>query len=79
MPGCVDDVDLDLLIRLFIVDGDGRVLGQDGNAALAFQIVGIQDALGDLLVAAKDVRLLEQAVDQRRLAVIDVRHDGDIA
>ena len=78
VAGRVDDVDLDLLLDR-IADGDGRVLGQDGDAALALQVVGVHDALGHLLVVAEDVRLSEQAVDQRGLAVVDVGDDGDIA
>ena len=36
-------------------------------------------ALLDLLVLAEDPGLAEHLVHQRRLAVIDVRDDGDIA
>src|ERR1051325_6940951 len=32
-----------------------------------------------VLVGAKGPRLLQQAIDERRLAVIDVSYDGDIA
>ena len=36
--------------------GDGGVLGQDGDAALALQVVGVEDQLADVLVLAEDVR-----------------------
>ncbi len=56
-----------------------RDLGQDGDAALALEIVGIQRPLGDTLVLAERARLLQQPVDQRGLAVVDMGNDGDIA
>src|SRR2546423_8617874 len=58
---------------------DGAVLGEDGNATLALDVVGIDDALAEPLVGGKGARLLQQAVDQRGLAVVDVRDDGDVA
>ena len=69
----VDDVDARALPQ---ERGD---LGEDGDAALALEIVGIHGPLGDPLVLAEGARLGEQAVDQRRLAVIDMRDDGDVA
>ncbi len=58
---------------------DSRVLCSDGDAALALEIAGVEDARDNLLVVAEDVGLSEHAVDQRRLAVIDVGDDGDVA
>ena len=69
----VDDVDLHALV----VEGD--VLGQDRDAALALQVVGIEDAVADELAGAELAALAQQAIDQRRLAVVDVGDDGDIA
>ena len=54
-------------------------LGQDGDAALALEIVGIHGALDHALVLAIGAGLLQQPVDQRGLAVVDVGDDGDIA
>ena len=73
VAGRVDDVDLDAAIH------DRRVLGQDRDAALALQVVRVHDQLADLLVLAEDVALLEQAVHQRRLAMVDVRDDRHVA
>ena len=39
----------------------------------------IHHALGDALVLAEGARLLEQAVDERGLAMVDVGDDGDVA
>ena len=69
----IDDVDARALPE------DGGHLGQDGDAALALEIVGIERALGDALVLAEGAGLLQQAVDQRGLAMVDVSDDGDIA
>ena len=69
----VDDVDQQVVVV------DGRVLGQDRDAALALEIVAVHRALGDPLVGAERAALMQQRVDQRRLAVIDVGDDGDVA
>ena len=58
---------------------DGAVLGQDGDAALALQVVAVHHALGHLLVVAEGAGLAQQLVDQRGLAVVDVGDDGDVA
>ena len=57
----------------------GRVLGKNGDAALAFQIVRVHDALGHGLVVAESAALAEHGVNQRGLAVVHVGDDGDIA
>ena len=72
VTGGVDDVDLHALVL------DGDVLGQDGDAALALLVVGVEHALLNLLVLAERVRCPEHLVDQRGLAVVDVRNDGDV-
>ncbi len=69
----VDDVDAG------VVPEDRGRLGEDGDAALALQVVGIHRALGDLLVLAEGAGLLQQAVDQRGLAMVDMGDDGDVA
>ena len=73
VAGRIDDVDQMSVVL------DGRVLGQDRDAALALEVVGVEDALGDLLVVAEDVALPQHRVDQGRLAVVDVGDDGDVA
>src|SRR5205814_2656659 len=58
---------------------DGRVLREDRDPALALEVVRVHDALIDLLVRANRARLLEESVDERGFAVIDVRDDRDVA
>ena len=58
---------------------DGRVLGEDRDAALALEVVRVHDALAVLLVGAEDAALLQQGVDEGGLAVVDVGDDGDVA
>jgi hypothetical protein len=72
VPGRVDDVDLDAAVH------HGRVLGQDRDALLTLEVVRVEDQLADLLVGAEQPALLEQTVDQRRLAVVDVGDDRDV-
>ena len=73
MAGRVDDVDAG------VVPEDRGHLGQDGDAALALEIVGIHRALGHPLVLAEGAGLLQQPVDQGGLAMIDMGDDGDVA
>ena len=73
VAGRVDDVDLHALV------GDGDVLGQNRDAALALQLVGIEDLLADKLGFAEPPALAQHAIDQAGLAVVDVRDDGHVA
>jgi len=63
VAGRIDDVDL---VAVVVERG---VLGEDGDAALALQIVGVHDAIGYGLVGAEGAALTEHGVDQRGLAV----------
>ena len=69
----VDDVDLRPAVA------DGRVLGEDRDALLALEVHRVEHALGDVLVRAERAGLPEQRVDERRLPVVDVRDDRDVA
>ena len=73
MAGRVDDID----VRAFVIDR--AVFCEDRDAAFALEVVAVHHALGELLVLAKRARLLQQLVDQRGLAVINVRDDRDVA
>ena len=73
VSGRIDDVDPPVL------PVDRRVLGENGDAALAFQLVGVHHPLQHLAVRAQASRLSQQLVDQRRLAMVDVRDDRDVA
>jgi hypothetical protein len=55
VAGGVDDVDAGVL-----PDQRGH-LGEDGDAALALEVVGVHDALFDALVVAEGARLLAAA------------------
>src|SRR5205085_5327920 len=73
VAGGVDDVD----VRVFPVHG--AVLGEDGDAALALEVVAVHDPLGDLLVLAEGAALAQQLVHPRGLAVVDVGDYGDVS
>ena len=48
-------------------------------SGLALERVAVHHSLRDLLVLAKDAALPQHAVDERRLPVIDVGDDRDVA
>ncbi len=73
VAGRVDDVDFAAL------EVDGGVLGEDGDAALALQLIRVHHSLGDLFVGAECAGLAQHGVDERGLAVVNVSDDGDIA
>ena len=66
-----------MLILVAVIDRD--VLGQDRDAALALQVVGVEDALALQLRWRGTGRLANHRVDQRRLAVVNVGDDGHVA
>src|SRR5262249_37717214 len=73
MAWSVDDVDLGIL------EEERSVLGENGDAALALEVVGIHHALDNFLVGAENAALAQHSVDKRRFAVVDVRDDSDVA
>ncbi len=73
VPGRVDDVDLQAAVT------NGRVLRQDRDALLALQVHGVHDPDVHVLVLAERPGLPEHGVHERGLAVVDVRHDRDVA
>ncbi len=73
VAGGIDNVDLDVVIK------EGGVLGENGDAAFALEVVGVHDALDDFLVGAENAALMEHGVDQGGLAVVNVSDDGDVA
>ena len=69
----VDDVDF----VSFVADGD--VLGEDGDSALAFEVVVVENELAGLLILTKELCLVQHAVDKGGLSVVDVRNNGNIS
>ena len=55
------------------------VLGQDRDALLPLQVAGVEHALGHVGVGPERAGLPQHGVDQRGLAVVDVRDDGHVA
>ena len=52
MARSIDDVDLGIFI------GNGGILGQNGDAALTLNIIGVHDAFLNLLIFSEDAGLL---------------------
>jgi hypothetical protein len=73
VAGGVDDVEPD------VAPLDGGAFRQNRDAALAFEVVAVERAFGDVLVGAERAGLLQQLVDECGFAMIDVGNDGDIA
>ncbi len=57
---------------------DRRLLRQDRDALLALEIARVHHAIHHGLVRAEGARLPQHGVDQRGLAVVDVRHDRHV-
>ena len=73
VAGGVDDVELDAAVA------DRRVLGEDRDPLLALEIHRVEHSLGHRLARPERAGLPQQRVDQRRLAVVDVGDDRDVA
>src|SRR5262249_52617507 len=69
----IDDVDLG------VVEEQRGVFRENGDAALAFQVVGVHHAFDDFLIGAENAALAQHGVDEGGLAVVDVRDDCDVA
>ena len=80
----IDDVEGDAF-RMAVLGGQRAgvlhrgVLGEDGDALLAFQIVGIHHTVRDFLTLVEHVGLGQHRVDQGGLTVIDVCHNRYIS
>jgi len=73
VAGGVDDIDTGAAPL------DRGRLGQDGDPPLAFQIVAVHGTFGDGLVFTKGAGLFQQFIHQRRLAVVHVSDDRNVA
>jgi hypothetical protein len=75
VAGRVDDVELEepALGAGVRYAGD---LGQNGDSAFFLQLVAIHQALADPVARAERVSLVEHGVDERGLAVVNVRDNG---
>ena len=78
VPRRVDDVD-DGHAAVGVVTVHGGVLGQDRDALFALEVTGIHDAFGRVVPAVgQGAGLPQHRVDQGRLAVVHMGHDGDV-
>ena len=73
VAGGVDDVELDVLVA------QRGVLGEDRDALLALEVHRVHDAVVDVLALAEGAGLPQHGVDERRLAMVDVGDDRDVA
>jgi hypothetical protein len=68
----VDEVDLN------VIPCDRRGLGQDGDASLAFLVVGVHDSVDDCGVIAKGACGTQERIDEGGLAVVNVGDERDV-
>ena len=68
----IADVDQQVLVM------DGRVLRENRDAALALEFVVVHGAFCHAFVGAERAALVQERIDQRGLAVVDVGDDGDV-
>ena len=75
MTGSIDDVDL----GAFVIDRN--IFGQNSDPPLSFQHIAVQEGglTHFILVISKDMRLLDESVDESGFAVINVSNNGDIS
>ncbi len=73
VSGGVDDVQLDVAVA------ERSVLGEDRDPLLALEVHRVQHACRHVLTDPKRAGLPQHRVDERRLAVVDVRDDRDVA
>ena len=77
VPGSIDEVELIFLaVRGAIVQAN--TLGFDGDAALSFQIHGVEHLRGHFALAER-ARQFQQAIGKGRLAMVDVRDNAKVA
>ena len=73
MPRRIDDVDA------VVLPAERRVLREDRDAALAFEIVRIHHPVGHGGARPERAGLLEKLINERGLAVIDMSDDRDVS
>jgi hypothetical protein len=73
VSGSIDNIDLHACIK------HGRVFRKNRDSALALQIARVHDAFGHSLVVSEGATLAKHGVNERGLAVIHVRNNGDVA
>ena len=73
VAGGVHDVDLHVVAMYRCV------LGEDGDALLAFQVHGVHDPIGNCFVGSKGTGLPEEGIDEGRLAVVHMGDNGNVS
>ena len=58
---------------------DAGLLGEDGDASLPLEVHRVHDPIDEDLVGPEGAGLAKHGVHERRLAVVDVGDDGDVA
>ena len=73
VPGGIDQLNAYALVV------DGRSLRLDGDPPLPLEVPGVHDSILDDLMGREGAARLQESVHESRLAMIDMRHDGEVA
>ena len=66
-------------VDFYVLIVDGGIFGQDGNAPLPLQVVGVHDPVHGGLILPVNAALLEHLVHQSGLSMVYVGDDGHIS
>ena len=66
--------DVDFIVAV----ADGHILGEDGDAALTLKVIVVKNQFARLLVVAEEFGLVQHAVHQGGLAVVNVGYNRNI-
>ena len=69
----LDHVDFDATV------GNRDVLGQNGNATFALEVMAVENAIAPQLLLVRLLVLTQQTIDERRFAMVDVSDNHDIS
>jgi len=73
MTGCVDNIDLVVLVIY------RRVFGENGDSPFFFQFIAVHDAGPGKLAIPEHAALFKKAIDQRGFSMIDMSNDSNIS
>nr|AIF01709.1 hypothetical protein [uncultured marine group II/III euryarchaeote KM3_14_C07] len=73
MARCINDVNCHILVM------NGRIFREYRDTTFTFKVNAVEHPVSYLLIRTKHTALAKQRVDECRLAMIDVRNNGNVA
>ena len=65
-------------VNLYAIMHNGCIFGQNSDATLTLQVVGVHNALFHMLVRTENAALLQHSIHQSGLAMVNVGNNGNI-